>query len=292
MTNPLISVIIPTRGREEKLPLLRIALDSIVNQTYTNLEIILVYDGEGSENVLKPLEKSDPRIRVIASGFVDPERNDPILRRNINAGYSARNAGLAVAKGELITFQDADDASFLNRIATQYELLVAHDAIHVTTSCVEFDAKKLGKVLDTTVYQEKHSIDTLGPTELYDLSQKTKGLVAKLFPKLNRNIPFHFKRKRIIHRLFFGSLESYPEAGNSPLFRREVIDQVRFRKLSDRVWPSFMGRGADRDFNFQVAETFKQSRMFSIPLYMWRTDKAHDATAIHNLDTYLHSPTL
>ncbi len=54
------------------------------------------------------------------------------------------------------------------------------------------------------------------------------------------------------------------------MFKREVMEKVQFRKLKDRVWPSFMGRGADRDFNFQVAETFKNSYYFPIALYLWR----------------------
>ena len=68
-------------------------------------------------------------------------------------------------------------------------------------------------------------------------------------------------------------MEDYPGTGNSPLFKREVIDKVIFRKLSERIWPSFMGRGADKDFNFQVAETFKNSYHFGIPLYLWRVEK-------------------
>ena len=106
--------------------------------------------------------------------------------------------------------------------------------------------------------------------DIYKLSQKTKGLIAKMFPDLNVHIPFRFKRLRVINKFFFGSLAPYPGAGNSPLFKREVVDKVKFRKLSDRIWPSFMGRGADRDFNFQVAETFKNSYFFPIPLYLWR----------------------
>jgi len=110
----------------------------------------------------------------------------------------------------------------------------------------------------------------LGPEELYGLSQRSKGFVAKISKSFNAAIPFPWKRKRLINKLFFGSLENYPGAGNSPLFKREVIEKVQFRKLKDRIWPSFMGRGADKDFNFQVAETFKNSHVFFIPLYMWR----------------------
>jgi hypothetical protein len=68
-------------------------------------------------------------------------------------------------------------------------------------------------------------------------------------------------------------LESYPGTGNSPLFKRAVIEKVKFRQLKDRIWSSFTGRGADRDFNFQVAETFKNSITVYLPLYLWRVNK-------------------
>ncbi len=120
------------------------------------------------------------------------------------------------------------------------------------------------------------------------MSQRSKGFVAKISKKVNQKIPFHTKRKRIINKLFFGSLENYPGASNSPLFRREVIKEVRFRSLKNRVLPSFMGRGADKDFNFQVAETFKNSYIFFIPLYMWRGENQNERyiTDIKNFLTH------
>jgi hypothetical protein len=80
------------------------------------------------------------------------------------------------------------------------------------------------------------------------------------------------ERKRIINKLFWNNLDNYPGTGNSPLFTKKVITKVKFRKLKYRIWPSFMGRGADRDFNFEVAETFKNSYVFRIPAYMWRVN--------------------
>jgi len=183
---------------------------------------------------------------------------------NINAGWIARNYGFNKSSGEWITFQDADDASLLNRIEVQYELLKKHNSHHATLDWIQFDEKHLNKKIDPTLYAEM-----LRPNELYNMSQRSKGFIAKISKTLNKLIPFHFKRKRIINKLFFGSLENYPGAGNSPLFKKEVIEKVQFRRLKDRIWPSFMGRGADKDFNFQVAETFKNSHVFFIPLYLW-----------------------
>jgi glycosyltransferase involved in cell wall biosynthesis len=267
--NPLISVIIPAYNNSETI---LTAIDSIQKQSYTNLEILVVNDHSTDDTAdkVRTIALTDNRIKLITSDFVDEKRYDKNLQRNINAGYSARNTGLNACTGELITFQDGDDASLLNRIEVQYDQLKKKNATHVCLDWQPFDETLLGKKLNVEEFRKKYEIKTITPEELYKLSQKTKGCVAKISLDLNAATPFAIKRKRVLHRLFFGSLASYPGAGNSPLFRREVIEKVRFRKLSERIWPSFMGRGADRDFNFQVAETFKNSYVIMIPLYMWK----------------------
>lgn len=264
MNEPLISVIIPTHNNATTI---RVAIDSITQQTYKNLEIIIIDDNstDDTRSVVELIVKKDTRVHYYPIKENDLNRFDPVLKRNTNAGYSARNFGFTKAKGELITFQDGDDASLLNRIEVQYKLLIEHKAMHITTNWLPFSEKLLGTLSTASIDKS-----TLGPNEIYALSQKTKGIIAKISTSLNAYTPFHYKRLRVINKFFFGSLLPYPGAGNSPLFKREVIEKVKFRKLKNRIWPSFMGRGADRDFNFQVAETFKNSYFFDIPLYMWR----------------------
>ena len=94
MPSPLISVIIPIYNVEQYL---RRCLDSIVNQSYTNLEIILVDDGspDSSPQICDKYASKDNRIIVI---------------HKENGGLSdARNAGLDICKGEYISFVDSDD---------------------------------------------------------------------------------------------------------------------------------------------------------------------------------------
>lgn len=277
----LITVIIPAHNNADRIG---VALESIINQTYANLEIIVVDDNskDNTKEVIMEFCSRDSRVKYLALTTDDPNRIDPKLKRNINAGYAARNLGLSKASGELITFQDADDASLLNRIEIQYSLINKHKATHVCTDWIPFSQEFLSKKFLIDEYMQTYANKDqtekiIGPEELYKISQKTKGLVAKISPWLNSIIPFRIKRLRLINRIFFGSLDSYPGAGNSPLFRREVIEKVQFRKLANRVWPSFMGRGADRDFNFQVAETFRNSYIFPIPMYMWHTKSQSDS---------------
>jgi glycosyltransferase involved in cell wall biosynthesis len=279
---PLISVIIPAYNCEGTIAT---AIDSISNQTYKNIEIIVVDDKstDRTKEIVINLAKNNPKIRLY-DGQIDPHRFDVKLNRNINAGWSARNTGLEQVKGEYITFQDADDACFLNRIEVQYDLLKKYDSTHLTLNWVQFNEKYIGKKLRPEPFVNSKIIL---PSDLYKMSQRSKGLIAKISSKLNTLIPFHIKRKRIINKLFFGSLENYPGAGNSPLFKSSVIEKVKFRKLSYRVWPSFMGRGADKDFNFQVAETFKNSHVIYIPLYMWRVND-QNPKYMEGLDEFIY----
>ena len=94
MTQPKISVIVPVYKVE---PYLRKCLDSIVGQTYENLEILLVDDGspDNCGAICDEYAAKDPRITVI---------------HQENAGLSAaRNAALDIARGDYIGFVDSDD---------------------------------------------------------------------------------------------------------------------------------------------------------------------------------------
>ena len=103
MSKPLISVIVPIYKVEKYL---NKCVDSIINQTYKNLEIILVDDGspDSCPDICDKYEKKDNRVKVI---------------HKKNGGLSdARNAGLDIANGEYISFIDSDDeieASFVEK---------------------------------------------------------------------------------------------------------------------------------------------------------------------------------
>ncbi|MEO6347158.1 MAG: glycosyltransferase, partial [Aquaticitalea sp.] len=92
--NPTISVIVPVYDVER---FLHKCIDSIINQTYKHLEIILVDDGspDNCGLICDAYVKKDPRIKVI---------------HKKNKGLSAaRNSGLEIATGDYIGFVDSDD---------------------------------------------------------------------------------------------------------------------------------------------------------------------------------------
>lgn len=265
--HPLISVIIPTHNSAKTIG---IAIDSIVNQTYPNLEIIVVDDNsaDNTEEIVKNISKIDSRVKYFSLPFDDPQRFNK-RGRNINAGYMARNYGFDKSHGEWVTFQDADDASLLNRIEVQYNFAITKNSSHVCVQCTQFKKEYLGKKMDIKrIFKENENL-TISTKEILKIAQKAKGVLIPFLGKFNEYIPFEWKRLRVINKLFFGSLEPYPGSGNCPLVKREVFDKVKFNPLNKRTYPSFMGRGVDRDFNFRVAETFKDSICLKIPLYLW-----------------------
>ena len=113
MSKPLISIIIPIYKVE---PYLRRCLDSVVNQTYTNLEIILIDDGspDGCPQICDEYAAKDNRIVVI---------------HKKNGGLSeARNTGLDICKGEYVTFIDSDDWAKKNYIETLLDIAAKENA--------------------------------------------------------------------------------------------------------------------------------------------------------------------
>lgn len=142
----LISVIIPVYNCEQYLPR---CLDSIINQTHKNLEIICINDGstDNSLKILKEYSKKDSRIILIS--------------QENNKQGAARNKGLDIAKGEFITFVDADDWLDLNYCELLYNAAQRYDvniAAASTTRDYKNKVKNHLKLKEENVYKDVNSI--------------------------------------------------------------------------------------------------------------------------------------
>ena len=111
--NNLISVIVPVYNAEKYIDR---CLNSIVNQTYKNLEVILVDDGstDNSKKIYDRFQKEDNRIKVIY--------------QNNKGASAARNLGIIISKGEYISFVDADDWVDLKYFEILYNNLIKNNA--------------------------------------------------------------------------------------------------------------------------------------------------------------------
>ena len=115
ISTELVSVIVPCFNAEKTI---KTALESLLAQSWKNLEIIVVDDcsRDNTVSVIESLSAEHPQIKLI--------------KQSQNGGaYRARNAGLSVAKGAFITTHDADDWSHPQKIQLQMEYLSQNEAV-------------------------------------------------------------------------------------------------------------------------------------------------------------------
>ena len=123
MSPGLVSVIVPFRDAERYLGE---AIESVLAQTYRPLELLLVDDGsaDGGVGIASSRASMHAEVRLLRL----PESRGPA---------AARNHGLAHARGDLITFLDADDAMLRERLAWQVRHLAEHPRVDVVLSAEE-----------------------------------------------------------------------------------------------------------------------------------------------------------
>ena len=123
---PLISLIVPIYNVENYL---RMCLDSIANQTYSNIEVLLVNDGspDGSGVICQEFVAKDSRFRYIEKA---------------NGGLSdARNVGIVRAQGEFLSFVDSDDWIEPTYVEDLYRAALLNDAEVVVSNYKKIDVK-------------------------------------------------------------------------------------------------------------------------------------------------------
>jgi glycosyltransferase involved in cell wall biosynthesis len=116
---PFFSVVIPAYNREQTI---RAAVDSVLRQTFSDFELIVVDDGSRDATVSAVREIQDPRLRLVELGE--------------NRGVShARNAGLQVAQAPWVAFQDSDDEWLPAKLTRHHERLENADPRIVVSYC-------------------------------------------------------------------------------------------------------------------------------------------------------------
>lgn len=151
--DPLISVIVPVYNVE---PYLDRCVSSIVNQTFDNLEIILVDDG------------SPDNCPSMCDGWAEKDRRIKVVHKK-NGGLSdARNAGIAVATGKWISFVDSDDWLDLRFLEILYGTAVENDCqvaeceyIVATKEQPNADISRDASFYSTIDAMEQHLCDSL-----------------------------------------------------------------------------------------------------------------------------------
>lgn len=150
----LISIIVPVYKVEA---FLEKCILSLINQSYTNLEIILVDDGSPDHcgDICDEWAKKDSRIKVI---------------HKQNGGLSdARNAGIDIATGKYISFVDSDDWLSLDYYEILYDQIIMYNAKIAASGIVwvydENDNNIHGKKMETKMYSAEEALETIQSNE-------------------------------------------------------------------------------------------------------------------------------
>lgn len=138
-----VSIIVPVYNAE---PYIEQTIKSVLNQEYTNFELILVENGSTDATVEKIKTFSDERIRLI------------IMEDNAGAA-AARNEGMKAATGEFVGFLDADDLWHKEKLVKQIAFMKEKEAAFCFTGYEFGDENAVGtgkivKVPDTLVYKQ------------------------------------------------------------------------------------------------------------------------------------------
>lgn len=148
---PLVSVIIPIYNVEDYI---HECINSVLDQTYQNIEVILIDDG------------SPDRCPEICDEYVEKDKRVRVIHKT-NGGLSdARNCGIKNAMGEYLTFVDSDDVISSDMIQYLYRLCIKYDVLmaqcnHVTENPI-FDAIIDGQERGTIIRKERCMNELLG----------------------------------------------------------------------------------------------------------------------------------
>lgn len=177
MNEILVSVIIPVYNVEKYLPK---CLESVINQTLKQIEIICVDDGstDNSLNILNEYAEKDKRIKVLT-------------QKNLYAGV-ARNTGLKIAKGKYLSFLDSDDIFELTMLEEMYKKAVIDNSDVVACGFDIYDSDT-NKITRQKLIKDKYvKLSPFKPSrlkdELFDFSSPnawTKLFRHELFKKYN-----------------------------------------------------------------------------------------------------------
>lgn len=206
----MVSIIVPIYNTEKYLSR---CIDSLLNQTYTDLEIILVDDGstDASGAICDAYSEKDKRVRVI---------HQP------NSGESkARNAGLEAVSGEYTVFCDSDDEYKLDAVQVLRQTIEGCDLAIGAYLEVSADKTRYAGTGETPYCTQELVLRVLNDVIHYGTNYMMSCLHAKIYKSsIIKNYGLHFDEKWVV--------------GNDGLF---VLDYLRYcEKIVDTFIPMYV----------------------------------------------------
>ena len=226
MRNEKISIIVPIYNVEKYL---KRCLDSIIEQTYTNLEIILIDDGsrDNSGNICDEYAKCDSRIKV--------------MHKQNGGVSSSRNAGLSLATGCFIGFVDPDDYISKDMYTILYDELAKNDADISMCGYKSFSDEKttFQTSSSTDMYTNIEAIkklvfDNVFTSHLWNKLYKRELFIDLKFPE-NRSI---YEDVSVIYKLFDRAKKIvYNKSVQYGYFQRQesLVGRISEKKMLDSI---------------------------------------------------------
>ena len=198
--DPLVSIIIPTYNRAKLLP---VAIQSVLDQTYKNVEIVVIDDGS-----------TDDTSQVLAS-FKD---KIVYLKSGHKGTAHARNIGMKAAKGDYLAFLDSDDFYISYKIELQVSFMEAHPEVGMV--CSEFSGKYENGYLDKFHMRNYHNIWDRKGWVFSDVFEKQGEFLTKAYDR-----PITYYTGNLFKYVLLDSL--IPT--NTILFPKYILDTVGYQ---------------------------------------------------------------
>lgn len=242
----LVSIVLPCY--REAAPVLRRALDSVLNQTYPNIEFILVVDDPDDQvkiAFLKELAEADDRIRVIVN--------------NQNLGpWASYNRGVREARGAIIAIQDSDDVSEPTRIEVLTRFLLEHPSVGVVGSALEY----VNEAGERTLLRRTYPSDPADAIRRYcPLAHPTTLRWARLFATHG----------------YYDESRAYRHAADYELWFRWQIGGVRMANVPDPLYLYYQSDANFKALNvrpilrdtIRIKARYARRLRFGIGDYLW-----------------------
>ncbi|WP_316632869.1 glycosyltransferase [uncultured Flavobacterium sp.] len=242
MSYPLVSVIIPTYNREKYLEQ---AILSVINQSYSDLEVLVIDDGS-NVNYAQSICAKYPNCNYFGKK---------------NGGLSsARNYGIALAKGEFIAFLDDDDFWESSKIEKQVKVLVENssiDCVHSSAKVVDENGKPTGEIIGAAqnkIHKRSGYVfwNALGcwvvksPTPLIRRKVFQKDLMFDESIKVGEDIDF-YQRMFFRHKLLYINepLAFYRQYANE---ERLSVQREKYIGIEKKMYLNFKQMGIKNPF--------------------------------------------
>lgn len=168
----LVSIIVPIYHVEQYID---ICIASIINQSYENIEVILVDDG------------SDDSCPSICERYAETDGRIHVIHKKNGGLVSARKAGLAISSGDYVTFVDADDWIDVGYIKQMVENISNSDIVLAgyTEFHNENEIKECRNLIDNGIYSNKMIREEVAP-KLFSETNLTTEIIPAVWNKLFR----------------------------------------------------------------------------------------------------------